>query len=431
MITYLQIENFKSIQNSGQIHLKPITILVGANSSGKSSILKSLLLLKQTAESSNNRSPLVPNGDLLNLGSYSNFIFNKKFNNKLSFEIHFDDIFNKEGTIQGKFDFRYLEGKTEILLSKSEIIASGYKQKIWKKSSRSKYYSILFHRNKKQEEYKIFDGIIPIKFFDFIIHPDKIKDINDIQQHLYPYPFIIRELFNRIYYIGPLRKYPQRIYFPSGNVPRDVGKSGENAIDALWYSKKYYDSNNVDLEQITTIWFQKFGFSSNFKLKLLEKSHSIYEILIGNSENTSYFNITDVGFGVSQTLPIIIECYYAPKNSTLLIEQPEIHLHPKAQATLGDLFIESAIKGSRQLIIETHSEHLLSRIRRRIAEDSTLSSDDVCILFFEKIGNKTTIKEIALDECGRYKEYLSGFFEEEYEESIEHLKAISKKMNYD
>jgi predicted ATPase len=432
MITQLQIKNFKSVINSGLIQLKPITILVGPNSSGKSSLLKSLLLLKQTVESSDNSSPLVPNGSLVNLGSYANFINNKDNRKKLEFEVKFRNTFDNEEEVNGRFEFNYYEDKAQIVLTKSEIEASGYIQKIWKTYKKAKFYSLLFFEKKDKGETKVFNGIIPIKFFDFGIPQQNFKKFKESKiVPVYPFNFIITEIFNKIYYIGPLRKNPQRYYFPSGDAPQDVGKRGERAIDALWYAQKNSKNSNENLETIIRDWFKKFNFSSNFKLELLEEVHSIYEILIGNTEDECNFNMSDVGFGVSQTLPIIIECFYAPRNSILLIEQPEIHLHPKAQATLGDLFIDSAIDGSRQLIIETHSEHLLSRIRRRIAEGTKITSEDVCILFFEKRENETQIKEIKLDESGRYTEYLSGFFEEEYEESIEHLKAISKKMNHD
>ena len=152
---------------------------------------------------------------------------------------------------------------------------------------------------------------------------------------------------------------------------------------------------NKDLSLKVNKWFNKFGFDISVdnvediihKLKVLQNDLSL--------------DITDVGFGISQVLPVIIQGYLSKKDSLTIIEQPEIHLHPKMQAELADLFIEicSDLKEDEKveknkvvpakysiekyLVIETHSEYLLKRLRRRIAE-GRIKSDDVVIYSFEK-----------------------------------------------
>jgi predicted ATPase len=112
-------------------------------------------------------------------------------------------------------------------------------------------------------------------------------------------------------------------------------------------------------------------------------------------------------------------------NSAILIEQPEIHLHPGAQSILGDLFIDAATeqKGKRTFIIETHSEHILARVRRRIAE-KRLSKDQVAIYYFNPTSEGTQIQEVTLNEQGQYESFPDGFFEEDVMEAFEHLKAL-------
>jgi predicted ATPase len=111
----------------------------------------------------------------------------------------------------------------------------------------------------------------------------------------------------------------------------------------------------------------------------------------------------------------------------LLIEQPEIHLHPKAQATLGDLLMEVVKAGDRQVIVETHSEHLLARIQRRIAEQK-FSHEQVAIYYFEPTPSGTKIHRLELDEYGQLVEPIpEGFFEEGLEEALAHMKAVGER----
>ena len=95
--------------------------------------------------------------------------------------------------------------------------------------------------------------------------------------------------------------------------------------------------------------------------------------------------ITDVGFGVSQILPVLVLCFYAPKGSTIILEQPEIHLHPAVQAGLADVLIDAYKRRDVQIIVESHSEHFLRRLQRRVAEEA-LPNDDLAVYFCENAG---------------------------------------------
>jgi predicted ATPase len=107
-------------------------------------------------------------------------------------------------------------------------------------------------------------------------------------------------------------------------------------------------------------------------------------------------NLADIGFGASQTLPIIVESFYASPGSLILVEQPEIHLHPKVHSTFGDLFIKAVNENIRTFIIETHSEHILARVRRRIAE-GRIDKNKVAIYYFERGKDGTNIREVILN----------------------------------
>ena len=128
-------------------------------------------------------------------------------------------------------------------------------------------------------------------------------------------------------------------------------------------------------------------------------------MLVRVREGSSEVNLTDVGFGLSQLFPVIVECFYVPRNSTIIFEQPEIHLHPSVQAGLADLFIETIQAREEgedrniQLLVESHSEHFLRRLQRRIAEEQ-LSQDDVAIYFCEPGPQGSSIRELDVDLFG-------------------------------
>src|SRR5262249_37919156 len=135
---------------------------------------------------------------------------------------------------------------------------------------------------------------------------------------------------------------------------------------------------NDELRRRVNVWLQRFGIDINVK----QLEEIIYRLSVRTKGNAFDLDITDVGFGISQVLPILVEGFVSPPGKVIMIEQPEIHLHPKMQGELADLFSDIANLGAgteegkrRSLIIETHSEYLLSRLRRRIAEGKIRHSD--------------------------------------------------------
>jgi len=146
-------------------------------------------------------------------------------------------------------------------------------------------------------------------------------------------------------------------------------------------------------------------------------------------QNGLRLDISDVGFGISQVLPVIIQAFLSKSDSVLIMEQPEIHLHPKMQADLCDLFISIVNKGriQKRLLIETHSEYLLKRLRRRMAEQDLISSKDVSICLFSKTANQyTVVKRIEIEDRG-YFEWPEEFYDGKiYEDTIEFLKLQGK-----
>jgi predicted ATPase len=132
-----------------------------------------------------------------------------------------------------------------------------------------------------------------------------------------------------------------------------------------------------------------------------------------------------LGEGISQLLPIISEVVRSGSNTTVFVEQPEIHLHPALQSELADLFIKIVSQGDRQLIVETHSEHLLLRLRRRIATGD-IDADKVQILYVSKVNGESRAEALDLGGNGRIDNWPKGFFDDAYTEAMELAKAQAK-----
>ncbi len=207
-----------------------------------------------------------------------------------------------------------------------------------------------------------------------------------------------------INYVSPLRAYPKRYYFldkAKTNIFLDT-LDGEAIAEILKDNSKLKDNVNT--------WFRKF----NLQIDVGQLKDIIHSIVV--KQNSLDLDITDVGFGVSQVLPVIIQGFLSKEKSITLIEQPEIHLHPKMQADLADLFIDIVIKNkksnSKYLVIETHSEYLLKRLRRRISE-GIINSDDVGLYYIESQdnGEGAVIRRIEISDKGGFdwpKDFYSG-----------------------
>jgi predicted ATPase len=445
MLTKLRIRNFKCFEDTGEIEIRPLTLLVGPNSSGKSSIMQFLLALRQTVESPDIQVAFAPNGIWVSLGSYPDFIFRHQWQRELEAMLEFTEHLpapvrssGQPNKLRLKVRWRYNKKTTQIRLEESELVYNdgAFSQLVVRKLRG--YEAILKSTSGGEKEGR--HEVSLVHFHDFAVRIGEGKKRTKLSQKvpsrlvagllswqlgLLPAGQIVTLELRQLFYLGPLREFPQRSYVISGQAPSDVGVRGERSAEILWFASRTKKQRQQMLENINR-WVKEFGIAKEVRLQRLGKSNQ-YQVLFVDAATDLPVNIADVGFGASQLLPIIVQGFYAPPGSVMLIEQPEIHLHPKAQATLGDLLMEVVKAGDRQIIVETHSEHLLARIQRRIAEQK-FSHEQVAIYYFEPTPNGTKIHRLELDEYGQLVEPIpEGFFEEGWREALAQIVAIGKR----
>jgi predicted ATPase len=238
----------------------------------------------------------------------------------------------------------------------------------------------------------------------------------------------IENLFaDSVKYLGPLRENPKVLY-PVVSVGdlNDVGSRGENT-PAVYESKKdeeiyYYppevlnfeEKKRVKLSEAVSDWLRHLCVAESIVSNGLGKKGVDLGIIISNGDTPH--DLTNVGVGISQVLPILVMGLLAKSNTILIFEQPELHLHPRSQSRLADFFISLARAG-KQCIIETHSEYIIHGIRYHIvANDEDKGSrairESTRIYYAEKKENKTTFKEIKVNKLGALSESPEGFFDE-------------------
>lgn len=170
----------------------------------------------------------------------------------------------------------------------------------------------------------------------------------------------------------------------------------------------------------------------SFKVVPIADGRKEYEVRIQVHKDAPEVLITDVGFGVSQILPVIVQCFYVPSDSILFFEQPEIHLHPSVQSHLADLFIdafnakENGKGRNTQIIVESHSEHLIRRIQRRVAEGA-IQPEDVAIYFIHQDKNGAKMEPLNIDLFGNVTNWPENFFGDDLEDLMAMTEAAKKK----
>ncbi len=433
MISKIHLKNFKALRDTGELEIKPITFLVGPNCSGKTSLIQAILALRQTVRSQDPHTPLILDDEYINLGSYRDVVFKHNEKNEIYIGFEADEkrweiVFSvyRSGNNQGAIYLKSLDFDGENIpmpqKEKGKIAKKNINFSIIKKGRGGGHFITTKDEKNFDEQ-----PIELSKFYGILFK--KYKNLDKYLEYLWAHPSLlvaniagnlIEDIFKNIRHIGPSREEPERTYTATGASPSEVGKWGEGSVNILLLEK--------GIREKVREWLKNFEISIDFDLEELSGktggSTNAYRIMLIDPNTKTEVNLVDVGFGASQILPIIVEGFNAPKNALLMIEEPEIHLHPRAQGTMGDLLVDIANFNEKKLIVETHCDLLIRRVCKNILQGN-IDHTDVIIYYFEPTESGTEIKTITINKNGQFENFPDGFFEESFEEAMEMAELMS------
>lgn len=497
--------NIKGFKEETKVDIKPITIFVGKNSCGKSSLIRFPVVVAQSMMSDAD-APLMFFGKKIDYGNYEDVVFGHAKRGKMYFSVSYDCVVENfyyrvpkrskwtkyfSENIEVKIKVGLARYSKRMIVDSCELEFDGKKgieiSRIQREIYLLKFFdfrdgkfqlevkskNFLFFRfipwfsvegmfeqiidayKNQHEDFKVSKNEIKelkkeilesnFSLFDESENIDEgldynVKNIKEICRIISYYRMVMTSLNIRlsndageIYYIGPFREGPNRVYRDVDYSVDSVGTRGEDVSVML---KSDYLHGKRIISAVSS-WFLK---SMNYSLDLKDIGSGLYNVVVQKNDGIQD-NLIDVGYGISQVLPIVTQLekmklginyrgYRSSREGSLfIIEQPELHLHPGAQAELGNLFVDAVSKKNNEnkinILIETHSEHLIRRLQSLVADkDVDVTNEDVKIYYVDKNdNNEAFVKEMKLLPNGQFEdEWPTGFFDKAYELSMELLR---------
>lgn len=366
MIKRIDLKFFKCFRDIS-LPLSPLTLLSGFNSSGKSSILQALALMHQTMRDSEWSDRLMLNGNVFKMGNVADTVD----------EVHGQRSFDISLLWKEKLFGWVLEG------DRSEM------------SMKVKRVSV----DEDSQEY-----------------PEKLRHLLPLPYHDVDDGFV--ECLKKLTYLTAERAGPRDLYpLMDSHASMTVGAYGEDAASLLFTTGDRQIVEGLELEGVAPTrfrqaegWMKRFFPGCVLNIDRLPRSSHVF-LEIKTSDDTAFHRPSHVGFGLTQVFPIVVAGVCASKGNLLMIENPEVHLHPSGQALMGEFLAQLASVGV-QVIVESHSDHLLNGIRRSV-KNQKLDSNAVSLYFFKQRNeNDSQVMEAKLKDDGRIVDWPDGFFDQ-------------------
>ena len=395
MLTELKLTNFRIFDDAVTVRFRPITILIGRNSSGKSTIIKFLLMLQQSLGPGKTQF-LSPEGDLVNLGVFAELKNALTRKRNLKFEITADNLNRQVNPAISRYLRSFEEVDPGQLLYKADATVS-YGGKIGRGG-------VSYSATAGTEREPFLKADIPMgsdfKFWDYPPMPDGLDaplepDENEEShkgfidrlekrhaafQHLFLQHGIIDTIRREVavlQHLTPVRAEAERVIVASTPPIESVGQRGQYALPHLQRmtveNREHYEFLLPHLEEVAGL--------EGVEFKTFTRPRRISQAFAKNKTTGANVHIADYGFGVSQCLPIFVQGAIMQPYTTLMVEQPEAQLHPTAQLEMGSYFANLWQQRQVGSIIETHSDNILLRLRRLIASGN-LAAQDVSVAYF-------------------------------------------------
>jgi predicted ATPase len=415
MFSHIIVENFKSIAKL-EMQLSKLNVLIGPNNSGKTSVLQAPAIAKQASQYG-----AIFQGPIVKVGSFTDAVYKHNKNLCIAFTFVLSPQRRHGIAPHQRARSEYLWPNLRSLTCHVEISSSPDGAPVVLSSliaHQETGFSLeypaenVIWQGQRANANTTLRGLVPYVS----------SGVSEMMEAYNAVSEVVTDEFRDIFYISSMRGTDERST-PVDNRfserPQDVGIHGEKTLQVLAFLRD--DPEYAEVMDHVASWLDRFGLK---ELAARIARGPSYSLNAKNKITDVSSNILDVGFGINQLLPIIVQCFYAPKGSLIMIEQPEAHLHPKAQAIVADLLAD-VVKFGNQVIVETHSEHLLLRLQTNIAQ-KRLRTSDVTINYFDQSAEGTKKTNIKIDDNGYFVQPLpEGFFEEGFQETLAHLKALS------
>ena len=426
-ITSITIENFKGIGDAVTVPIRPITLLFGKNSAGKSTVLHALHYHYAICNNELNRTIQMAGGHDIDLGDFLSLVHRHELDRKIRIRI--------------TYDRNIIDKQNQNYLLWMEVITS------WKEGPNNVESVLLGCVMNGEEMCFIVSGepsndavvgsngkeLIPKK----LDAPDRAHSVASslVLGTALGLPFgpvgivaaaaaasfkLLRNLqeskkLDAIRHLGPFREVLRDGHKTHQTSDESRWEKGFGAWEALARDPALVEKTNHYMQDVL-----KLRYSIN-------QSKPNGEFYLHDDDNNIDIGLSDVGVGISQVIPVVVGALDDSQSlSIFAVEQPELHIHPALQVALGDVFIDGIKNSNRTMLIETHSEHLLLRIMRRMRETFEdrieenrfpVTPDDIAVLFVEWHDSQTIIREMPVNERGELvKAWPGGFFEEDIEE---------------
>ena len=435
-ITRIRVGGFKSIAQEKSIEVRPLTILAGANSSGKSSIMQPLLLLKQTLDATYDPGPLLLNGpnvrftlvdQLFSRMSYKqgmkNFYIGIEINYEDSATTYFERGLNKridiEQTIYGFRKDMYHLYRDMSLQDIKTILPT--------------ILNVNFPSSRRNLTRKLLSNLLSGNDINFSVDRLRCFLALTTKSAVYQDIFFKEEPFvspyiRRIIHLPGLRGNPERTY-PVTAVGTEFPGTFEKYVASI-IGQWQIDKNDNKLSKVNRD-LARLGLTGGVSTEPVDDTQ--VELLVypysrkDNFDPDDMVSIADVGIGVSQVLPIIVALHTATSDQLVYVEQPELHLHPRAQSAIAAVLADAALQGTR-MVIETHSSLLLLGIQTLVAEGK-LPPEMVKLHWFQLLDDGSTqITSADLDETGAFGDWPEDFAEVALSSEGRYLDAAQNRM---
>lgn len=425
------MQGYKSLVDA-TLHVRPLTLLAGTNSSGKSSIMQPLLLIKQTMEA-----PYQPAGALVLDGAHVQAetagelgsILSKKGEEIVSLELNGKQV---TGPIffDRVYEFVYRIKKANFIFEHQSSRAFTDEVRRTRISPNSTWEIVHSQLDAERQVLYPLDetiGEVEIEngFLNFVL-----RDLKGDLKATLTIAAPIENTLSSMMHIPGLRRKPERNY-PAALFKDQI--KGTFDLYAAGTISQWQQENNTEALAKLNNSLQRLGLTNAVTAKV--KNANEVELSVNRLPSTSktkprkadMVNIADVGIGVSQVLPILVALIAAQEGQLVYVEQPELHLHPRAQVAMGELLAEAANRGVR-VIVETHSSLLLLTVQTLIAQGKIANTDVGLHWFTRDAKGASQVQYVVPDEDGAYGEWPEDFSEIELKAQDAYLTAVGLRQ---